>query len=130
VAPGAPVAPGAADSPGARKRPRRGAPAAGLVVDGGPGGRARAPAPPSRPAPAAPFSRATLAGGSVLLESLNQNFLGVFLAANLFTGAANFSIYTLHAGDAAAVVCLALYLAAVCALAVGAKAEGVNIKVW
>ncbi len=80
-----------------------------------------------RPEPLPPH---VAAGGSVVLDAFNVNFLALFLAANLLVGAANASLYTVHADRLTSMAVLAAYAFAVCATAVVWRAFGVTLKFW
>lgn len=77
-----------------------------------------------------PFSEDILYGGSILLESFNSNFLFLFFFANLLTGIANVTLYTVYSSSLVAYSVLTLYLITICIVAVTASVFKVNFKVW
>lgn len=52
-----------------------------------------------------------------LLEAINNNGLGVFLAANLLTGLVNVTMRTMYIGDYTAVFVLVAYSSILCSVA-------------
>lgn len=77
-----------------------------------------------------PYPASVVAGGSMLLEAFNVNFLAIFMAANLLVGLVNVSIVTLDVPDAPAMAILLGYMAAVCAIAHTWRFCGVALKFW
>ncbi|KAI8470240.1 MAG: GWT1-domain-containing protein [Monoraphidium minutum] len=81
------------------------------------------------PPPAAAAAAAAGGGGaSQLLEAFNRNMLGLFLAANLVTGAVNLGMDTMAAGDGAARAVVGAYLGGVCLLALALDAANITLK--
>ena len=58
-----------------------------------------------------------------LLGALNRHLLGVFLLANLLTGAVNLTLPTMHASGPFGLCVLCVYMVAVCAAACAAEGE-------
>jgi len=56
-----------------------------------------------------------------LLDALNRHLLGVFLLANLLTGAVNLTLPTMHASGPFGLCVLCVYMVAVCAAACAAE---------
>lgn len=56
-----------------------------------------------------------------LLGALNRHLLGVFLLANLLTGAVNLTLPTMHASGPFGLCVLCVYMTAVCAAACAAE---------
>ena len=63
-----------------------------------------------------------------LLGAANRNMLGVFLAANLLTGAVNLAFNTLAVGDAAARALVCVYMLVVCLCASWLDWRDVSLK--
>lgn len=82
-----------------------------------------------RPIPP-PLPRTALRSGSLLMDAVNSNFLGVFLISNICTGIVNISCHTLDEPDGTAFAWLAGYLAVVTAVAMTWRKLGVVFKVW
>jgi len=77
-----------------------------------------------------PFSNDILFGGSILLECFNTNFLFLFFFANLLTGIANITLYTVYSSTLVSYSVLTIYLITICTIAVTATVFNVNVKVW
>lgn len=82
------------------------------------------------PARGTPFSPATLASRSIILDAMNDNYFALFLAANLLTSIPNHTMRTLDVPPAPAMAILLAHAAAMAGLAVGWRSVGVRLKVW
>ncbi|KAF2766151.1 GPI-anchored wall transfer protein 1 [Teratosphaeria nubilosa] len=65
---------------------------------------------------------------SKVLQAFNRNGLGIFLLANLLTGAVNMSMKTLHMGDVVAMVILTSYIGVLCTVALFLDKYDISIK--
>jgi hypothetical protein len=68
--------------------------------------------------------------GSIILESININFLAVFLIANLLVGVVNLTVYTVYANNSTSMGILILYTMVVAAIATIWRRYGVSLKFW
>jgi phosphatidylinositol glycan class W len=77
-----------------------------------------------------PFPAACIAGGSVIMEATNVNFLALFIVSNLLVGLVNHTMRTIDFDDASATAILSVYMLANCAIAVTLKQIGIHLKFW
>jgi len=78
----------------------------------------------------APLPASVLQSGSVIMHALNGNFLAIFIVSNLLVGLPNHTIYTIDVPDGPAMAILTAYIFAVCAVAVGWRSLGLQLKFW